>query len=433
MAGAQVKTWLAPVLAQRRRLRRWRRQLVIIFAVIGPGLITATVNQDAGGIYTYSLAGAQLGYLLLWTVLPIAVALYITQEMSARLGVATGKGLSDLVREEFGFRTTFFLMLALLATNLGNILAEFAGVAASAELFGVSRYIAVPAAALLLWLVVLQGSHRGVEKIFLVGCVFYLAYVFSAVLAKPDWLTAAYHTVWPTVDWNASYLLLVVGLVGSTIAPWQFFYLQAGMVERGVPRVRYWETRADLLAGSLSCAVIVFSIIVACGATLHQAGMTNLRDAADAAHALRPFTQYASTLFAFGLLTASLLAASIVPLSTAYVICEGLGVEASLDRPFREAPTFYSLYTALIVVGAGLILLPGTPLVRIMVLSQVVNGFLLPVVLIFLLVLVNRRDLMGEWRNSSWQNLVAGATAGLMMALAAILTYWGLTGLPGSK
>jgi Mn2+/Fe2+ NRAMP family transporter len=437
MGTAKVKLWLEAVRLPRRRLRHLSRRAALYLAVVGPGLITATVNQDAGGIYTYSLAGARFGYLLLWTVLPTAVALYVTQEMVARLGVATGKGLSDLIREEFGFRTTFFLMLAVLAVGLGNILAEFAGVAASAELFGVSKYVAVPVAAVLLWVLVLRGSYRTVEKVFLVGCVFYVSYVLSALLAEPDWTTALYYTLRPTIEWNSGYLLLVVGLVGSTIAPWQFFYLQAGIVERGVRRQQFWETRADLLAGTFSCVVIVACIILACGATLHLAGITNLSDAADAAHALRPLAGvYASSLFAFGLLMASMLAASIVPLSTAYTICEGLGVEASLDRSFREAPTFYVLYTALLLVGAGLILFPRTPLVRIMVLSQVVNGFLLPVVLVFLLKLVNRRDLMGAWANSPRRNFIAAATVAVMIVLTLALLYLALRGSvigPGAR
>jgi len=431
MDSAKLKTWMAPVWTHRRRaaLRGWRRRAAVYLAVVGPGLITATVNQDAGGIYSYSLAGAQFGYLLLWTVAPIAVSLYITQEMAARMGAVTGKGLSDLIREEFGFRVTFFLMLALLAVNLGNILAEFAGVAASVQLFGVSRHVSVPLAALLVWVVVLQGKYKTVERIFLVGCLLYLSYIVSAVLAQPDWLQAGMYSVRPTLDWSTGYLVLVVALVGSTIAPWQFFYLQSGVVERHVPRGRYWETKADVFAGSVSCAVIVFSIIVACAATLYQAQVFHIEDAAAAAHALRPLAgDYAYLLFAVGLLMASLLAASIVPLSTAYVICEGLGVEASLDRTFREAPVFYSLYTALIVVGAGLILLPGTPLVRIMVLSQVVNGFLLPVILVFMLKLVNRRDLMGEHCNSPGYNVVVWVTAGIMIALTLVLLYLALIG-----
>ena len=428
MAGAPLKSRLAPLLEQ-RRLRALRRRLLVLFAVIGPGLITSNVDNDAGGIYTYSLAGAQFGYLLLWTLIPMTLILYVTEEMTARMGVVTGKGLSDLIREEFGFRITFFLMLAVLAVALGNILAEFAGVAASLELFGVSRYVSVPAAAVAVWLLVVRGTSKSVEKIFLTICVFYLTYVFSAFLAKPDWLTAAYHTLRPTIEWRSNYLLLLLALVGSTVAPWQFFYLQSAMVEKRVPRDRYWETRADVLVGSVSCMVIVFFIMVCCAATLHLAGRTDIRDAAEAAEALRPLAgPYASALFAFGLLNASLFAASILPLSTAFVICEGLGVEAGVDKSFREAPVFYWLYTALIVVGAGLILLPGTPLVRLMVLSQVVNGFLLPVVLIFMLVLVNRADLMGEWRNSWGFNAVAWATVGVMIVLTLALVYLALTG-----
>lgn len=426
-----VKAWLAPLVRPRRRLRLWRRQIWLFLAVIGPGLITSNVDNDAGGIYTYSLAGAQFGYLLLWTLIPMTIILYVTEEMAARMGVVTGKGLSDLIREEFGFRTTFFLMLAVLAVALGNVLAEFAGVAAALEPFGVSRYFSVPVAAVLVWLLVVHGTAKVVEKVFLAGCAFYLSYILSAVMAKPDWWTAAYFTVWPTVDWQPSYLLLLLALVGSTIAPWQHFYLQAAVVEKNVPRERYWETRTDVLVGSISCMVIVFFIIVCCAATLHVAGRTDIRDAADAAHALRPLAGlYASALFAFGLLNASLFAASILPLSTAYVICEGLGVEAGVDKTFRQAPTFYWLYTALIAVGAGLILLPGTPLVRIMVLSQVVNGFLLPPVLIFMVVLASRRDLMGEWRNSPLFNAVAWATAGVMIFLTLGLVYMTLRGLP---
>ena len=431
MATAKVRVWLAPWQRQRRRLRRWRRRLMFFLAVIGPGLIISNVDNDAGGIYTYSLAGARFGYLLLWTLIPMAVILYVTEEMAARMGVVTGKGLSDLIREEYGFRTTFFLMVAVLAVALGNILAEFAGVAASLELFGVSRYISVPVGAALVWVLVVRGTARVVEKIFLFLCVFYLAYVASAFLAQPDWLTAAYHTVRPTVEWNSSYLLLLLALVGSTVAPWQHFYLQSAVVEKGVPLDRYRETRADVLVGCISCMAIVFFIIVCCAATLHAAGHTEIRDAAEAAEALQPLAgRYASALFAVGLLNASLFAASVLPLSSAYVICEGLGVEAGIDKGFREAPIFYWLYTALIVAGAGLILLPGTPLVRIMVLSQAVNAFLLPVVLIFMLKLVNRKDLMGAWRNTRAFNAVAWGTVAAMILLTLVLIYLAVSGAP---
>lgn len=430
MATEKLRQWGAPLRAQRRRFRIWRRQVMIFLAVVGPGLITSNVDNDAGGIYTYSLAGAQFGYLLLWTLIPMTIILFVTEEMAARMGVMTGKGLSDLIREEFGFRVTFFLMLGVLAVALGNVLAEFAGVAASMELFGVSRYVSVPVAAALVWWLVVRGTARVVEKVFLVICVFYLAYVFSAVLAKPDWYEAAYRTVRPTIEWNSQYLLLLLALVGSTVAPWQHFYLQSAVVEKNVPRDRYWETRADVFLGSVTCMVIVFFIIVCCAATLHVAGQGNIRDAADAAAALRPLAgPYASALFALGLLNASLFAASILPLSTAFIICEGLGVEAGVDKSFREAPIFYWLYTALIAVGAGLILVPGTPLVRIMILSQVVNSFLLPIILIFMLRLINRADLMGEWRNRPFFNAVAWGTAALMIGLTFVLIYLGLSGV----
>ncbi len=426
LALTRTLEWLR---AQRRRVRHSRRRLALLFAAVGPGLVTGTVNQDAGGIYSYSLGGAQYGYWLLWTLIPVGVLLYISEEMCARMGVVTGKGLSDLIREEFGFRITFLLMLAVLAMSLGNILAEFAGIAASMELFGVSRYVAVPLAALFIWGIVVRGTYRTVEKVFLVGCSFYVAYLLSAVLARPDWMVAAYHTVVPTVAFETGYLVLALALVGSTVAPWQHFYLQSSVVERGVSPRHYRQTRGDVFFGTLSCVVIVFSIVVACAATLHVARRTEIATAAEAAEALRPLAGfYASSLFAFGLLNASLLAASILPLSTAYVICEGLGLEASLNRPFREAPIFYWLYTALIVVGASLILVPGAPLVRIMVLSQVINGVVLPVVMIFVLVLVNRRELMGEFTNSRGYNAVAWSASLVIILLTLLLVYLGLSG-----
>lgn len=429
MATTKITNWLGWVPGTRRRVRLWRRQLMFFFAVVGPGLITSNVDNDAGGIYTYSLAGAQYGYLLLWTLIPMTLILFVTEEMAARLGVMTGKGLSDLIREEYGFRITFFLMLAVLTVAMGNVLAEFAGVASSLELFGISRYISVPVAVVLVWLLIVKGSYRFVEKIFLTACVFYLSYVFSAFLAKPDWATAAYHTIVPTIEWHSSYLLLLLALIGSTIAPWQHFYLQASVVEKGVPRKRYWETRMDVLIGSITCMAIVFFIIVSSAATLNVAGKTQLRDAADAAAALEPLAgSYASGLFALGLLNASLFAATILPLSTAYVICEGLGVESGVNKSFREAPFFYWLYTALLVVGGGLILLPGTPLVRIMVLSQAVNAFLLPVVLVFLLRLVNRSDLMGEYRNSPLFNFIAWGTVFVAGGLTLLLAVMALMG-----
>ncbi len=422
-----VERWRVRSVHVRRNGRRTWRRVALLLAVLGPGLITSNVDNDAGGISTYSLAGAQFGYLLLWSLIPMTIALYVTEEMCARMAVVTGKGLSDLIREEFGFRPTFFVMVTGFLVDLGNVVAEFAGVASAMQIFGVTRYIAVPVAGFLVWVLVLRGTYRQVEKVFLALCTFYLTYLFSAILAKPDWFAAARHTLIPTVQFNANYLLMVTALVGTTIAPWQFFYLQAGFVEKRVGPRQYPQARADVLAGSITCMVIVFFIIVCTAATLYTSGHRTIADAADAARALQPLAgKWAAMLFAFGLLNASLFAASILPLSTAHVICEGLGFEAGIDRKFSEARIFYWLYTILIVVGGGLILIPHAPLWRILVLSQVANGVWLPIVLIFMILLINRRDLMGDQVNGRTFNIIAWVTSITMIALTLVLIYFGL-------
>src|SRR5438477_2041255 len=382
----------------------WKARLSLVLAVVGPGFITANVDNDAGGIFTYSLAGAQFGYSLLWTMIPITIALVVVQEMASRMGAATGKGLSDLIREEFGFRVTFFLMLALVMTNFGNVVAEFAGVASSLELFGWSRYAVVPAAAALVWLLVVQGTYRSVEKIFLAASAFYVCYIVAGLLAHPDWKAAAVATVSRPNTLgirNYGYLFMVIALVGTTIAPWMQFYLQASVVEKGITPRQYRAARWDVIIGCLFTDVVAWFIIVACAATLYAKGQTDIKDAADAAQALRPLAgEYAYILFAAGLFNASLFAASILPISTAYAVCEGMGFESGLDKKFHEAPVFYWLYTLLIVVGAGALMLPRFPLFRVMVASQMLNGVLLPFVLIFIVVLMNDRELMGEHVNS---------------------------------
>ncbi len=418
------EAWHARLKDWGHRTRVTRRRLAIFLAVIGPGIITSNVDNDAGGITTYSVVGAQLGYALLWSLIPMTIALYVSEEMCARMGVATGKGLSDLIREEFGFRSTFFVMLAALLVDLGNTVAEFAGVAASMEIFGVSKYLSVPLAGMIVWFLVLRGTYRQVEKIFLVACVFYLAYFFSAIFAHPDWIGALHATVAPTMHWNQDYFLLLVGLVGTTIAPWQFFYLQAGFVEKRVGPKEYKHARMDVLVGSITCMLIVFFIIVCTASTLHRNGLTHITDAAQAAQALIPLAgKYAAYLFAFGLLNASLFAASILPLSTAHVICEGLGFEAGIDRKFRDAPIFYGLYTALIVVGGGIILIPRAPLLKILLLSQVANGVWLPIVLVFIMLLINRKDLMGNMTNTPVFNVVAWSVSVAMIVLTLVLAY----------
>ena len=417
-----------------RRSSFWRKRIALFLAVVGPGLITSNVDNDAGGISTYSQAGAQFGYTLLWSLIPMTIALYVSEEMCARMGVVTGKGLSDLIREEFGFRSTFFVMVAALFVDLFNTIAEFSGVAEASETMHVSRYISVPLAAIAVWLLVVYGSYRIVEKIFLVACGFYLSYVLSAFLAKPDWMLAAHQLVIPTLHFNAPYLLMLTGLVGTTIAPWQFFYLQAGFVEKRVGPRQYKHARMDVLVGSISCMIIVFFIIVCCAATLNVKGLTHITSAKEAAQALMPLAgKWAGWLFAFGLLNASLFAASILPLSTAHVICEGLGFEAGLDRKFKEAPAFYSLYTALIVVGAGIVLIPKAPLWKILIYSQVGNGIWLPVVLIFILILINRRDLMGDHINSWGFNVIAWTASIIMIILTLVLIYTSIVPQAGAE
>ena len=411
-----------------RILRNWKLRIVLFFAVIGPGFITANVDNDAGGIYTYSLAGARYGYALLWTLIPVTLALIVVQEMSARLGAVTGKGLADLIREEFGFRITFFLMLALTLANLANVMGEFAGVASSMELFGISKYLSVPAVAAFVWLLVVRGTYKSVEKVFLIACSFYVCYIVSGVMADPDWLVAAEAMFRPTLQLDTGYLTMLVGMMGATVAPWMQFYLQSAIVEKGVEQRRYAGSRLEVIVGCLVMIVITFFIIVSCAATLHVAGRRDIADAADAAQALRPLAgEYASILFALGLFNASVFAASILPLATAYSVCEGLGFEAGVNKKFREAPVFYWLYTSLIALGAGMILIPGIPLVRIAYLSQVANGFLLPFVLVFMLLLVNRTDLMGQFANSRGYNLVARATVGALVLLTVslvALSFW---------
>lgn len=407
-----------------KRIRGLRRRLTLLLAVVGPGLITSNVDNDAGGISTYTQAGAHYGYALLWSLIPMTIALYVTEEMCARMGVITGKGLSDLIREEFGFRSTFFVMVVGFIVDLANVVAEFAGVAAAMEIFHVNKYVSVPIAAFLVWVLVLRGTYRQVEVIFFFACGFYVTYIISAVMSKPDWLIAAKMTVIPTLHFDSAYLIMLTGLIGTTIAPWQFFYLQAGFVEKKVSPRQYPQARADVLIGSISCMLIVFFIIVCTAATLHKNGLVDISEPKEAAQALIPLAgKWAAYLFAFGLLNASIFAASILPLSTAHVICEGMGFEAGIDHKFREAKIFYSLYTILIVVGAGVVLLPHAPLWKILILSQVGNGIWLPVVVIFILLLVNRKDLMGEYVNTVTFNVVAWITAIAMIILTVFAAY----------
>jgi len=412
-----------------RPLRRWKTRILLFFAVVGPGFITANVDNDAGGILTYSSAGAQFGHLLLWTMIPITLALIVVQEMCARMGAVTGKGLSDLIREEFGFRITFFMMLGILITNFGNVVTEFIGIATSLELFGLPRYATVPVCCVIVWLIVVKGQYKSVEKVFLAASFFYLTYIFAGVLAKPAWIAASKATIMPPAlkDFhNQAYLYMVIGVVGTTIAPWMQFYLQSSIVEKGVTRRQYKASMLDVVTGCIFTDVVAWFIIVACAATLYVHGYRDIKYAADAAQALKPLAgDYAYILFAVGLFNASLFAASILPLSTAYTVCEGLGFESGVGMKFGEAPLFYWLYTLLILAGGAVVLIPGLPLVRIAVLSQVVNGVVLPFVLIFMLVLINKKELMGEYVNKPFFNFIAWATTLIMIGLT-LVWFWTL-------
>jgi NRAMP (natural resistance-associated macrophage protein)-like metal ion transporter len=401
--------------------KRLRYHVAVFFAVIGPGFITAVVDNDAGGIYTYSQAGAKYGYLPLWTLLPITLLLIVTQEMCSRMGAVTGKGLSDLIREEFGLRTTFVVMTILVLANLTNMMADFAGIASSLELFHVSRYITVPLGAVAVWLLIVKGSYESVEKVFLWACVVYIAYIISGVLVRPDWKQAAINSVRPVLMLEGGYLAMVVGMVGTSIAPWMQFYLQAAIVEKGVTAKEYKESRVEVIVGCVVMSITAFFIIVACAGAIYSVAPREIKDAADAALGLKPFGQYAYLLFAAGLFNASLFAACILPLSTAYSVCEGMGFESGVNKRFREAPIFYWLFTLLIVVGAAVILLPRFPLIKMILLSQVINGVLLPFILIFMTLLINRSKLMHEWTNSRFYNAVAWTSVALMIGLTLAL------------
>lgn len=411
--------------------KRLKYHIAVFFSVVGPGFITAVVDNDAGGIFTYSQAGAKYGYLPLWTLLPIMALLIVTQEMCSRMGAVTGKGLSDLIREEFGLRTTFFIMLALIGANLTNVMANFAGIASSLELFGISRYITVPLGAAAVWFLVVKGTYESVERIFLFATAIYICYIVSGVLVKPDWKEAALYSVRPVLLFEPGYITLLIGMVGTSVAPWMQFYLQAAIVEKGVSAKEYAESRLEVIVGCVVMTVIAFFIIVACAGAIWSVAPRDIKDSTDAALGLKPFGEYAYLLFCAGLLNASLFAACILPLSTAYTVCEGLGFESGVNKNWREAPVFYWLFTLLIVVGGGVILIPGFPLVRMILLSQVLNGVLLPFVLIYMTIIVNRKAIMRDWTNSRAYNVVAWAAVAIMIGLTVALVGISLRDISG--
>ncbi|MGP8050072.1 MAG: Nramp family divalent metal transporter [Desulfobaccales bacterium] len=403
------------------RLANLSRRFWIFLVILGPGIITANVDNDAGGITTYSVAGATLGNKLLWTMIPMTLALIVVQEMCARMGAVTGKGLADLIRERTGVKWTAFIMLTLLLADLGNTVCEFAGVAASMELFGVTKYIAVPLGALGIWVLVIRKSYKFVEKVFLAACVLYLTYLASGYMAHPSWAEVGRELVIPNFSFDSNYLTILVGVIGTTIAPWMQFYIQSAVVEKGITVKDYRYCKWDVISGCFMTNIVALFIIVACAATIHVHGI-KIETAKEAALALGPLAgKWAQWLFALGLLNASLFSASILPLATSYYVCEAFGFEAGVNRSWKEAPVFYWLYTLLIAIGAAVILIPNMPLILVMFWSQVVNGVLLPFVLIFMLILINNRDLMGVYVNSWTFNIISWVTVGVMIILTLMM------------
>ncbi|OGC23926.1 Mn transporter [candidate division WOR-1 bacterium RIFOXYB2_FULL_42_35] len=403
----------------------------LFLIVLGPGLIAALAGNDAGGTATYSIVGAHYGYHMLWMLILVGVALVVIQEMCARMGVVTGKGLSDLIREEFGVRWTFFAMLILLIANIAVTISEFAGIAASLEIFGITRYFSVPVMLMLIWVLMTRGTYKGVERIFIAVCFIYFAYIFSGFMARPDWGMVLKSTVVPSFRFDQDYILLSIAMIGTTIAPWMQFYLQSSVVEKGIKIKQYNYQRWDVILGSIIAVIIAFFIVIACAAVLYPRGII-IHEAEEAAVALKPFAgNFAATLFALGLFASSTLGASILPLSSSYAICEAFGWENGISKKFNEAPIFFGLYTLLILIGAGVVLIPNLNLVNVMVFSQTTNGILFPFLLIFMLLLVNNKRLMGSYVNSRFNNAVAWTTAGVLIFLTILLLFATVTGRLG--
>ncbi len=404
-----------------QRLKPFRSRLLILASVVGPGIITANVDNDAGGITTYSVAGASYGYRLLWMLILTTVALIVVQEMSARLGIVTGQGLASLIRENMGVRWTALIVGILLIANLANTVSEFAGVAASLEIFNVPKYVSVPIVAAGVWLLIVKGSYRRVERVFLVASAIYLAYVVSGTLANPPWGEVFRAAVTPTFSFDPGYLTLFITVIGTTTAPWMQFYQQSSIVDKGLRVEEIGYERIDTIIGSLFTDVVAAFIIIACAATLYAHGQT-INSAEDAAVALRPLAgDYAAGLFAIGLLNASVFSAAILPLSTAYAACEAFGWESAVSRSWKQAPVFFGIYTAFIVLGAGIILLPFPSLIQAMLASQTLNGVLLPVILMVMLRLINDKRLMGRYVNGRAFNVLAWATVLIVIALTVLL------------
>jgi len=397
------------------------KRFVLFLAILGPGIITGSVDNDAGGITTYSVAGAVFGYNLLWTLIPAFVVLLVVQEMIARMGMVTGKGLADLIRENAGVKVTFFIFTGLLLSNIWNTTTEFAGVAGSMEVIGVSKYISVPLVAVLVWFLVVKGTYRIAERIFLIFSVCLLTYVISAILGKPQWGDIGKAIIHPEIEMNVKSVSLIIGIIGTTIAPWMQFYMQSSVIEKGLKMTHYKYSLIDIAVGCIATVVVAFFIMVACASTLHINGV-QINEAKDAALALKPLAgELASEVFAFGLFIASIFSATILPLATSFYVCEAFGFESGIDKKWEEAREFYILYTSILAIAALLILIPNAPLIKISLWSQIINGILLPVVLICMMLLINNKRIMGKYTNKAFNNIIGWSTVVILLALSAML------------
>lgn len=403
------------------RRNSWWKRFLIFLAILGPGIITGSVDNDAGGITTYSVAGAEYGYTLLWTLFPAFIVLMVIQEMNARMGIVTGKGLADLIRENAGVKVTFFIFIGLLIADIGNTTTEFAGVAGSMEVFNVSKYISVPIVGFLVWILVVKGTYKIAERIFLVFSVSLLMYVVSAIMGKPHWGEIGTALINPGMKFDSKSLAMVIGIIGTTIAPWMQFYMQSSVIEKRLKITHFKYTLVDIIVGSLATVVVAFFIIVACASTLHVNGI-HINEAKDAALALKPLAgNLASQVFAFGLFVASVFSATILPLATAFYVCEAFGFEAGIDKKWKEAPEFYILYTGILIISMIIILIPNAPLIPITLWSQILNGMLLPVVLICMMLLVNKKKIMGKYVNKLTNNIIGWIAVVILVALSFML------------
>ncbi len=412
-------------ISSKKKISPFLAKIFILLSIVGPGLITANIDNDAGGIATYSLVGAATGYRLLWVLFPITVALIMVQEMSARMGIVSGKGLADLIREKFGLKVTFYTLIFLVFADLGNTMAEFAGIAAAGEIFGINKYVSVPLCSIFVWLLIIKGDYKIVERVFLAGCSIYLSYIVSGFLISPDWQMISTSIVIPNLnDITMTDMPLIVGLMGTTITPWMQFYIQSAVVEKGIDIKHLWHSKIDVIVGCLFMFTVTLFIIVCCAATLHSSGVV-ISDAKDAALALEPLAgKYASALFGIGLFNASIFAAALLPLATSYYVCEGLGWESGVDKTFKEAPNFFTIFTLLIFIGAMIILIPNINLFKILIWSQVANGILIPIILLYIVKLCNDPDIMGDYTNTPAYNIFSYVIILFMLIINISMIYF---------